>query len=352
MKMRRPNTVINHYFIARYSILLILLSSTYSSSHAAYCSLRDPVSAIYTLYPEADQHRSIVRTISQDTRDLIGKRLPFNLHFNEIGRHTLYVAQHQNLPLGFIHARSELSRWGMVEIAWSINTELEIDGFFFQRCRNSACNEILQQKLTTELKGKGLDEILNLLTKNGNALAPNIAAKYQLNHDLVLSVFRSALKTIAATEYAWNDDIKQIRQRKLAMLSLCSNCLPTFIPVLSAELEAIYIPANIAPLYTFVEKPSIQVFRVMIDGIEAARLVNADWRLGNKSGEFSWLFSDEGKVLAINTYGPMPDKKTSVAFKELLGKDVGLTENCATPVEIAGNTLFLNAYKQIKTANP
>lgn len=348
MKLRQSYLKSSRYFCSRYAALFVVLMAVWPSVDAAYCSLRDPVNAIRTLYPEADKNRSIVRTIGRDTRKRIRERLPFTLHFNELGRHTLYVAQRQDLPLGFVHARSELSEWGLVEIAWAINANLEIAGFYFQRCRSADCNEALREKLSLDLLGKSTREILMMLTPNGEALVPAMVAQYPKNNGLVLSIIRSALKTIVATEYGWADDITELRRNMMVMQWLKSNDLPELVSVTNSELEAIKIPADIAPEYAFIERSSIRAFRVMVDGNEVARLVDAQWRVDGQSGKFGWLFSPQGEVLAIKTYDPMPDKYTAVAFNKLLGQDMELVASCASMAEMAGSALYLNAYKQVE----
>ena len=334
---------VNHLAL-RYLIIFFLLVSSGTSVHAAYCSLRDPVAAIRTLYPEADRHYSIVRTITHEMRDQLGERLPFTLHFNELGRHTLYVAQHE-APLGFVHARSELSDWGIVEIAWALTTNLEVDSFYFQRCRSPACNDALQRKLSSELQGKSLDEVLALITPEGDSLTPVMTARYQRDHRLVLAIIRSAIKTLAVTESAWNADIKELRRRELAMQGLGGNALPELRPISDSELEAIHVPDADIPEYDFIMPSSVQVFGVILDGEEVARLVEARWQLGERSGDFSWLFSKTGEVLTLETYDPMPDTHTASAFEQLLGRDLGVLENCASAAEITGGILYLNAYR-------
>ena len=342
----------SQYRVVCCAAVFIALMAVWPSAQAAYCSLRDPIMAIRTLYPEADQHRSIVKTIGRDTRDHISKRLPFTLHFNELGRHTLYVAQQQDLPLGFVHARSEASEWGLIEIAWAISPHLKIEGFYFQRCRSPACNDDLRKQVSGEIVGKSLDEILSLITPDGNDLIPAIASKYQKNNALVLSIIRSALKTIAATEYGWHEDVTQLRRRSMAMRWLDNKKVPELLPVIkSDELEIVQMPASVAPAYAFVEQSSIQAFRVMVDGVEVARLVDATWRLGEQSGDFSWLFSKTGEILGIESYHPMPDRDAELAFNQMVGQDVVAAEQCSDATEITGNTLFLNAYNRIEVIN-
>ena len=79
--------------------LILLAAALCSAVHAqAFCALRDPNRQIYRLFPKATSYRSIVRTVGKDARREVGARLPFNLHFNELGRHTLYVPMRGDEP--------------------------------------------------------------------------------------------------------------------------------------------------------------------------------------------------------------------------------------------------------------
>jgi len=347
MSRARKSVYSKRAFLMRFTLLYLLCFFTSASAWSAYCSLRDPVSAIHTLFPDANKHRSIVRTIENDARNEIAKNLPFTLHFNELGRHTLFVAQSDDLPLGLVHARSEVSEWGLIEIAWGITLDLKIDGFYFQRCRSSKCNKELLNSLLVDLKGKSLDQIRILLSPDGRELAPLMASKYNKNRALVLSIVRSALKTIAATEYGWKEDIILLQRKSFAMRSLGSNRSIDFLPVTSSELEVKNVLAEFAPVYAFVDKSSINVYRVMDNAIEVARLVDATWQLKEKSGRFSWLFADSGEVISIENYNPMPDSNTAEAFGQLLGKDLSDPNDCEDGAALAGNALYLKAYKSL-----
>ena len=107
----------------------------------AYCSLRDPVSAIQYLYPAATNHQSIVKVVGKEARASLSDVLPFTLHFNELGKHTLYVALNDRKPSGLIHARTELTDRGLIEIAWALDLDLSIKNFYIQRCRLAECKD-------------------------------------------------------------------------------------------------------------------------------------------------------------------------------------------------------------------
>ena len=119
-------------------LMIILLLMSAMSWGEAYCGLRDPIAMISKLYPNYQNYRSIVRTIDAQTRIEVSKRLPgMPLHFGELGRHTLYVINSSNKTAGFVHVRSEQTRWGLIEVAWAIDSEMKIIDYQFQRCRHS-----------------------------------------------------------------------------------------------------------------------------------------------------------------------------------------------------------------------
>lgn len=333
-------------FFGSVSILLMMMLSF--KVWAAYCSLRDPVMAIRTLYPQSGQHRSIVKTITGEARTHIAQRLPFTLHFNEIGRHTLYVAKQENTPVGFVHARSELSEWGVIEIAWAITPDFRIHDFYFQRCRSPACSEELRVQLLADIKDKSVDQLLLMLSADGKSLAPILSDKYRSNTDLVLSLVRSSLKTIAATEFGWSEEVRSARRLNVVIKNLPNIAVPRLEPLKADQKVVQRIPKALAPIYNYIDQSSIQVFRVLDETREVARLVEAKWLIKDQTGEFSWLFNSAGEVVSIIHYDPMPSDDVSQSFSELLGRNLSSMENCATAAEISGGTLFLNAYKNIE----
>ncbi len=190
------------------ALLLALLIGIPKAADAAYCSLRDPIVAIQTLYPNATQHRSIVRPIDKKIRREIAKLLPFTLHYKEIGRHTLYLVNNEDESIGFVQARSEASDWGLVEIAWAISPDMTIDGMVLQRCRGPQCNAALKNQVQHALYGKSFSQLLTLLSADGNALSNESKSTIGGAQPLLLTMLRSALKTLAVTELAWGDVVE------------------------------------------------------------------------------------------------------------------------------------------------
>jgi len=313
-------------------ICTTLLFSAFSGPlNAAYCSLRDPLAAINVLYPESDSHRSIVRPISQEARQLISNELPFTLHFNEIGQHTVYVAQKEKQPVGFIHARSELSNNGMIEIAWAINLDMSLNGFFFQRCRSPECVGALPQQLSQNLTGKTYSDLLLMLNETSSNLTPGMQLQYGAKSDLVLSVIRSALKTISITRIAWHADIDKIRQQVLIAKH--------FGPLSTVKLQSqatLPKPEN----YSIIQSDTVKTYAVLNNEQIIGYLAAASWKQDKQEGKTHWLFSTKGKVLDVEATKKWPNAEIQTAFQEVIGIDFSLKNDCSTAVESAGKFLY------------
>jgi hypothetical protein len=189
-------------------ILLILVLSPATALGQAYCSLREPVNAMQASFPDFAHYRSIVREVDATDRANILETLPFTIHENELGTHTLYMVFADNDELmGIVHVRTERSRWGLTEIAWSFNSDLEIVGMHFQRSRDRNRKYIESEAFQKEIRGKNFDELRALLTKNGKAINEAVLVIPKEGQELALSVIRSALKTISATQSVWNDSL-------------------------------------------------------------------------------------------------------------------------------------------------
>lgn len=177
--------------------------------YAAFCSLRDPHVAISTLYNDRVNYRSVVNTIADKDRDEVKRRLSFTLHRNEIGKHTLFLIFDKDLPMGFVQARSELSEWGVMEIAWAINLDMTIRDFFYQRCRSSDCRAENIADIRHLIKGKSFSQLQAILNESEVKETVTLNdSRLRLNAISLLTI-QSALKTIAITEITWQQDIKK-----------------------------------------------------------------------------------------------------------------------------------------------
>lgn len=189
-------------------IIWLLLASALvaNSSFAAFCSLRDPVVAITSLFGTSVTYRSYVESVTEEHRQQVQNQIPFRLHRSEIGQHTLFMVFDGMRPVGFVQARSELTEWGLMEIAWAIELDMTIKDFFFQRCRSPICKSPDIEDLKSTLIGKSVSELAALLDKDGNLIYTAGSYPEQLA-PLAQLIVQSAMKTLTLSQIAWSEDL-------------------------------------------------------------------------------------------------------------------------------------------------
>lgn len=131
----------------------VLLAGTKPAIGQAFCALRDPHSSIAALYPTATSHRSIVRSLGEEERQLMREKYGHELRETELGRHTVYAVFRDETPLGFVHVRSEKARFGMIEIAWAIDLDLRVTGLNLQRGHDLAARDLLDGPFPARMLG-------------------------------------------------------------------------------------------------------------------------------------------------------------------------------------------------------
>ncbi|MFT2089358.1 hypothetical protein [Paraglaciecola sp. 2405UD69-4] len=189
------------------SLLIVLELLTISITNAAFCSLRDPVSAIQMLYNQNYEYRSLVTTITEEDRISVKANLPFTLHQGEVGKHTLYVIYKDGEHDGFLQARSEWAKWGLIEIAWAINADKTLRGFYFQRCRSPECNDSVVQSIEKQIKNKTFNQLKPFLSSDGESLSAAGKKAFPTAQTIALLTLRSALKTLAITNISWEKNL-------------------------------------------------------------------------------------------------------------------------------------------------
>lgn len=185
-------------------LLSIWVTPAYS---VAYCALRDPVSKIYALFPEATSYKSIVHMIDVETQHQVSSKAQFSLHKDELGQHTLYIAMKDKEPLGIIHSRSEVGLWGLIEIVWGFDFDMNVVDFTFQRCREASCSLLTTAPFRSLIKGKSSSELSAMLADNENIYPLSIVGNKDAEA-LAATLIRSAIKTALVTEISWRDDLE------------------------------------------------------------------------------------------------------------------------------------------------
>ncbi|MCK5942372.1 MAG: hypothetical protein KAI24_10415 [Planctomycetes bacterium] len=203
-------------FTALLALALTCLASA-SASAQAFCALRDPVRHIQDLHGRPIRCRSLVAPIDEQVRRAVAARLPFTLHARELGRHTLYVLTDEGRPGGYMHARSEASPWGMVEVVWSLSEQLTVREFRFQRCRSPQRRYFETETFRDWFRGKDYASLLAMLDEDGGELTAEHQRAFAGRERMLGTIVRSALKAILVTDVAWGGEIAE--RRLQAMLA-------------------------------------------------------------------------------------------------------------------------------------
>ncbi len=326
------------------------LSATLPCSDAtaqAYCALRDPVSQIYSVCPEADNYRSVVRTIDESAREAITTRVPYPMHFTELGRHTLYVGIEGRRPVGLVQARSERSRWGLVEVIWSFDLDLRVADFALQRCRARSADrkEIESDAFKSLVRGRSFDELLTLVSADGKSLSPEVAGLIQGDPGLALAVLRCGIKTVAATEAAWSADVQAARLWHRAL-----TCFPQAVKLAplaprdgSAVLDATQAATSAAT--SAVRSDGVQMFEVLdAAGERLGAVVRTDCDFGNDQMAVWWSVDAQGEIRGAQTeHGGDPLVTEALEGLRGLGmKEIGSEDSCANPLGLVAAEVLTN----------
>jgi hypothetical protein len=177
-----------------------------------FCSLRDPTQQIFKVFPHATNYKSVVHNIDNQAKKELLNQHDFTIHSKEIGRHTVFFALQNETPLGLIHVRTESGIWGLTEIVWALDMDLNIIDFNFQRCRGSSCKSVENEEFKAKLKGQSLEGVFGLLKNSSENLYKNSAeVPSQIKEPLAQAILRSAVKTIVITEKIWREDIAELK---------------------------------------------------------------------------------------------------------------------------------------------
>ena len=310
----------------------------------AYCALRDPVGSIYELFPEAANYRSIVKVVGNDARAAIAANLPLDLHFNELGKHTIYAALKGDLPIGLVHARSESDRWGLTEVVWALDLDLRIVDFRFQRCRNPTRRLLEDSGFRSQLQGKSYPEIRGMLSDDAEHFRAGSYNPSEDIADLALVVIRSALKTILVTATVWENELRSMRvQAMVAQYFGRSHQLEAmpvpYTPELVNELNRHLLEES-----TGVDRDNLSMHRIRSsDGTVLGFLMDSPWRSGTTEVRLQWALSDSGRVLGVVAHDVDVEPEILNSLVRLRGFFPSKTAQCANALELSAFELSMLA---------
>ncbi len=277
-----------------------------------HCALREPQKTVFEGFPEANGYRAVIRDVDRNERSLIDANVPFQVHYNEIGKHTLYVALHGKRPIGIVHVRSEESRWGLVEIVWYLDLDLKVRRFRFQRVRSRRGPILEQSAFAKKLANRDLEALRSLLTKEGE-LADTARPVPKGAESLALTVTRSSLKTIIVTRAVWKEQLEALVDLELGMDLFQDG---------QAVRRLIFDPKKPSPFATGNKPRHVETLRAVAvrDGRSRSLgiAVETRMRLANQRLDLRWSLADDGRVLTV-TCPLWPDKGIAASFSLLEG---------------------------------
>jgi hypothetical protein len=178
--------------------------------------LADPQKCVFGAFPEADGYQAIVRDVDVAARRAIETALPFRVHFNELGAHSLYVALRGHRPLGLVYMRREESAWGLADVEWAMTLDLRVVGFRFQRARSRQPHPVESSEFGRQLIGQGRSGLAAHFDAKGHLRSgtPGVTAG---DEDLAELVVRSGLKAIVVADTVWSHELVKLRERALGL---------------------------------------------------------------------------------------------------------------------------------------
>ena len=309
----------------------------------AYCALRAPVTTIGKMFPGCN-HRSTTKTVGDDVRLAVSRRLPFNLHFDELGRHTVYFvtdpANYDSFE-GIVHVRTEEGSMGLNEIAWAFDENLRVIDFRFQKTREKRKDIMVIESppIRDRIIGSGYDELRALLSRNGESLAEGVEALAPEAKGLLTQVIHCGLKTMITTEEAWGADLWDLRVR--ATLGSGYWQLQTF------SSRRIYSTPSMRAIEGAgspdLDGAKVQAWKAVNDSTGAVQyVVRTPLRISGVSLQLLWVLDGDGRLVAITQHGGWGNAEVKSGFERLIGTLAQGVEDCASASE-----LFFSEVSQI-----
>ena len=312
--------------------LVVLMALSATNVHAAFCALRDPVGTIKTLFPESTGHKSVVKLVGEAQRQAVSRKLPPNtLHFSELGQHTLYVVFADSQPLGYVHVRSEESRWGLVEVAWAMDTKLRVKDFRFQRCRSRARRHLETDEFRAQLQGRDYHQLRSLLAADGMTVDATKLSVPPGAEDLASVLLRCGLKTLLVTELVWEDEVSQYAGWTRAMAhfkdvgrisSLAHDEVLTHHAAVARFFPEPGLPmdgdsAQVLSVLNPQGQPLGAIYRHLLD-------------FGAGPSMLEWHIDPQGQLLAVNQLEGWQDQTIRDGFEQQLGVVFDGSLHCAS----------------------
>ena len=169
----------------------------------------DAQRSVFRAFPSADGYQVIEQSVALEARRAVESRLPFRVHYSELGRHTLYVALRGRRPLGMVYKQREASAFGLASVEWALTFDLRIRSLNFRRTRSPHRRLVERSPFVRSLSGKGRAELSGLLDEHGQlrTLPPGMPEDAR---GLVAAIVRSAIKAQTVLAVVWQSQVDHL----------------------------------------------------------------------------------------------------------------------------------------------
>jgi len=341
----KPNRFPSRLLITT-SLVFAAVTSAPTADAQAYCALRDPTTQIYQICPEASGFRSVVRAVDEAARDTITRRVPYPMHFTELGRHTLYIGLNGQRPVSLVQSRAERSQYGLIEVVWSFDMDLCVTGFTLQRCRARAADRaVIESEAFKKLViGRSFQQLVELLTKDGKSLTKEGQGVVTSNPGLAVAVLRCGVKTLAAVEAVWGSDVDASRlwHHALGYFPQADNLLMLSTTPKAPTLSSLTIP--IAKTGSAAPTQNIQGYAAQKDGKTVGVVSRTDSQFGPQSLSVWWGVDIDGSIMGITPNGK-PDELTIESLHGLKGCSLDNINHseCSGPLQMVAAEMLTMA---------
>jgi hypothetical protein len=187
---------------------LAFMAPVEQSCGQAFCALRDPNRIIGELFPGFSQFKSITVTIGKTELEAIEKATGLKCDAREFGRHRLYAIFKEGNLEGFVQSRSEIVDWGIAEIIIATDTDGQLRGFRFQRCRSRYRNAAEADSVQDILRRLTSDELISFVNDEKARQSLREQASLSKKVDpLLKGILSGVAKMQVLMQIVWDDEI-------------------------------------------------------------------------------------------------------------------------------------------------
>lgn len=302
--------------------------------------LARPEQGVFAAFADADGYQAIVRNIDAAARRRIEARLPFRVHFNEIGEHSVYVALRGRLPLGLVYLLPEEDEFGLTEVVWAVDLDMRLAGFRFQRSRSPHRQVFEECEFARLLRGRSGADLARLIDGEGK-LSARAQGVPPGTEGLAAAMVRSALKALTVVDEVWVLEINKLRD-----LAVGIPAFPTarrFLGIWPPRQTV--APGSAAPRPAEVagaDAGASIVVAVRAFGDESRPLgVVAKVSTAAAAGVIiTWIVDDAGQVMAADADATAP-APLRAACHEAIGKSLADAAKLAAQVGESASALLL-----------